>query len=77
MNLSNFEEYINRVIVERGYDYYLDDNVLEITEEDTNKYCIIVGGSNDYEVEIILDNKNKQPSTAYFYYNKLQLLSSN
>ena len=58
MNLSNFEEYINQVIVERGYDYYLDDNVLEITEEDTNKYCIIVGGSNDYEVEIILDNKN-------------------
>lgn len=60
MNLNNFEEYTNKIILERGYDYYyLDDSIVEVTEEENNKYSIVVEGTMDYEVEIILDeNKN-------------------
>lgn len=29
MNINNFESYINKTILDRGYTYYLEGNVVE------------------------------------------------
>ena len=56
MNLSNFKKHINPNIVERGYEYYLDNNVIEIYEEDKNSFKIFVEGTNEYEIEVDIND---------------------
>lgn len=57
MNLTNFEEQIDPVIVERGLDYYLAGFVEEINEKRHRHYEMIVEGSSDYSVDVTLDDK--------------------
>lgn len=56
MNLKKFENHISKAIVNRGYDYYQDGNVLNVYEEDDKKYSFTVEGSEDYEVVVHIDN---------------------
>ncbi|NFA43603.1 hypothetical protein EXM65_13690 [Clostridium botulinum] len=55
MNIENFQEYINKTILSRGYDYYYDDNITEYYTEGENQYVFIIQGSDEYEVVVKID----------------------
>ncbi|WP_294392623.1 hypothetical protein [uncultured Clostridium sp.] len=59
MNINNFEEHINSTILERGYDYYINNKIVEFTCEDDNTYLLEVDGTEEYQVVIKLDDKGK------------------
>jgi hypothetical protein len=50
MNIINFKNYINKTIVDRGYSYYIEGNVVEAFEQGENEYIFHIEGSDDYEV---------------------------
>ncbi|WP_053362329.1 hypothetical protein [Bacillus sp. FJAT-27251] len=57
MNIFDFKSHIDKVILERGYDYYLDGRVTEAFELRKNEYVFHIEGSEDYQVEIeVKDN---------------------
>lgn len=56
MNLNNFESYIDKKILARGYDYFENDCVSSIEEIDDN-YKAEVEGTDLYTVEVELDDK--------------------
>ena len=47
MNINHFENEINKMIVERGYTYYIEGNVKETYKEGENKYAFHIEGSDD------------------------------
>jgi uncharacterized Zn finger protein len=57
MNLNNFESYIDKKILARGFDYYENDNVSSLEEVDENVYEAEVEGTDLYTVEVELDDK--------------------
>ncbi|WP_071458625.1 SWIM zinc finger family protein [Bacillus massilinigeriensis] len=59
MNINNFEKYVSKTILDRGYDYYMAGNVVDTYSEGDNEYFFDVEGSEDYEVEVKLDNKGE------------------
>ncbi|MCD3362077.1 hypothetical protein G8T83_04385, partial [Clostridium botulinum D/C] len=59
MNINDFENYINSIILERGYNYYVCGNILDIHETKGNKYTIEVEGTENYEVLVELDKNGK------------------
>lgn len=52
MNIHHFENYINKTIVDRGYNYYIEGNVVEAYEQGENEYIFQIEGSDDYEVVV-------------------------
>ncbi|MFY3790750.1 SWIM zinc finger family protein [Ureibacillus sp. MALMAid1270] len=54
MNLNNFEQYVEPIILERGNTYYRQDLVEQIIELGADEYSIEVLGSESYEVYIAL-----------------------
>ena len=52
MNLDDFEEYVDKKILNRGYDYYIEDNIYDCYKESDSTYIFAVHGSDDYEVVI-------------------------
>lgn len=56
MNINNFQEYINRNILDRGYDYYISGSVDEDFVRRSNAYHFHVQGSDDYEVSVEIDD---------------------
>jgi biopolymer transport protein ExbD len=56
MNLNNFEDYIDRVICLRGYDYYKNGYVNSVEETETNVYVAEVEGTETYTVDVELDD---------------------
>lgn len=56
MNIKNFENHINKTIVDRGYYYYANGKIVDIYEEGNKKYSFTVKGSEDYEVVVHIDN---------------------
>ena len=57
MNLDDFERYIERKILDRGYDYYIEGNICGCHEEKPGIFTFDVAGSCDYEVSIeLIDN---------------------
>ncbi|NLW40448.1 MAG: hypothetical protein GXY96_05920 [Tissierellia bacterium] len=58
MNLNNFEEYINDVIIDRGYSYYTSGRVMDEYERD-GLYTFIVEGTYDYKVEVEIGNNGE------------------
>lgn len=59
MKLLNFEEYIDDVILKRGKDYFEDGRIEKIEEMDKHFYIIEIAGSDDYTVEIYINDSNK------------------
>lgn len=59
MNINNFEENINDIILNRGYDYYNEGNIAEKYEHENDEYVFIVEGSEDYEVTVQLDGNGE------------------
>lgn len=54
MNLNNFEQYINPVIIERGQSYFRQDMVEQISDLGSGEYAVTVCGSELYDVYIEL-----------------------
>lgn len=52
MNISNFKDYIDKTILDRGYDYYIQGNIVEANERRKNEYVFDIEGSDDYEVVV-------------------------
>lgn len=59
MNLNNFEQHIDPVILERGIDYYKSGAVLEVEEVSKGVWQAEVEGTEVYNVEVGLSGKNK------------------
>lgn len=57
MNLYNFESYIEKKILVRGYDYYENGNVTSVKETNLNIYEAEVEGTDFYNVVIELDDQ--------------------
>lgn len=57
MNLNDFENYIEKKIIERGRDYYINGYVLSLEEVDENVYEAEVEGTELYNVEVVFDDK--------------------
>ncbi|GIN71441.1 hypothetical protein J14TS2_19160 [Bacillus sp. J14TS2] len=58
MNLHNFEKSINQVIIDRGYDYYLNGHVTETSSNGIDEYHFLVEGSEDYNVIVTLGSND-------------------
>ena len=58
MNINNFNEIVDKKILNRGYDYYLDGAV-DLLNKDNNRYLFQVQGSYLYEVSVILDDSGE------------------
>lgn len=59
MNIKNFESYVNQTILDRGYNYYIEGNIVEVYNQGNNEYIFEVKGSEDYEVIVKLDDKGE------------------
>ncbi|MBS4209471.1 hypothetical protein [Bacillus sp. FJAT-50079] len=59
MNLLHFEQHINKTILDRGYSYYLEGNIVEAYEQERNEYIFIIEGSEDYEVFVEIDDSRE------------------
>ncbi len=60
MNLDDFEEQIDPKIVERGYEYFLDDLVEGPSHVREGVWTAMVYGSESYRVEIYTDLQNNR-----------------
>lgn len=59
MNINDFENHINGTILDRGYDYYTDENVIETYSQGDNAYIFKVQGSEVYKVIVKLDDQGE------------------
>lgn len=57
MNLSNFENFINKKVLARGLDYYENECVSSIEERNANQYEAQVEGTDLYIVKVELDDQ--------------------
>lgn len=55
MNVNNFKDYINQTIIDRGYNYYVDGNVVATKKHGDNEYFFQVEGSENYEVFVEIE----------------------
>lgn len=58
MNFPAFEIEIERKILDRGFDYYENDNVIDVENLGDGEFSAIVEGSENYEVFVQI-NKGK------------------
>lgn len=54
MNINHFENDIAEAVLTKGYDYYIDDRVVDVYHQGDREYIIQVEGSDDYEVVVKL-----------------------
>lgn len=55
MNLQNFEQFVEPKIVERGFDYYQNENVRKVEKVSENEFSAVVFGSQIYTVYVKLN----------------------
>lgn len=54
MNINTFESQFSKVIVQRGYDYYMNHHVIDIMQIDNSNWQAEVEGTEPYTVNIII-----------------------
>lgn len=59
MNLNNFESHIDKKILDRGYNYYIEGNIMDTSASGDNEYIFEIEGSEDYQVVVKIDNKGE------------------
>lgn len=59
MKLSDFEQYVDKVIIARGLQYYKEKRVESIEKWAEYSYVATVAGNDNYEVEVQLDAQNR------------------
>ena len=52
MNLSNFEKFIDKTILDRGYHYYIEGNIIEAFKKSESEYLFTIEGTDNYEVVV-------------------------
>jgi hypothetical protein len=52
MNIYDFKRDIDKTILDRGHDYYLDGRVIDVFELGKNEYVFEIQGNDDYQVNI-------------------------
>lgn len=58
MNLNDFNEYVSKKILDRGYDYYINENIIDVESEGGAEYSLeIEGNMENYRVSIALDEE--------------------
>jgi len=55
MNLNDFDDNIDSTILNRGYDYFLDDAVTHLQDMKLGRWVSLVEGTQDYSVVVKLD----------------------
>ena len=55
MNLQNFEQFVEPKIVERGLDYYENEDVRKVEKVSENEFSAVVFGSEIYTVYVKLN----------------------
>nr|WP_302597369.1 hypothetical protein [uncultured Cellulosilyticum sp.] len=66
MNIEDFEDHVDKVILGRGYDYYQDGHILELYEQQEGTYIFEIEGTEDYQVVVQLE---KDEEIVYSYCN--------
>lgn len=56
MNIQNFEQYTDNVILDRGYEYFLDDKIVIIGSSKNNTYTFMAYGTDVYHVELQIND---------------------
>lgn len=56
MNIKDFEENVEEKILERGYNYYINNRILSYKKEG-DKYSFEIGGSDLYDIYVTLDEE--------------------
>jgi len=56
LNLKNFEQLVESKIVDRGFEYYEYDQVVNVEHVDEFEFCAVVLGSMEYTVYIRLND---------------------
>ena len=64
LTLKNFEADINATILKRGSKYFRDGAVMNIEEPEAGKWEAEVEGTEDYSVEINLENNNQVTNSS-------------
>ncbi|MFD2386783.1 SWIM zinc finger family protein [Enterococcus rivorum] len=60
MDLSNFEALIDKAIIDRGYNYFIDNRIdLLYYDEDKQEWLATILGTDEYEVHVCLSNSNE------------------
>lgn len=59
MKLSNFEEFIEDTILQRGFNYFIEDRISSIEEMEKGHFRAVVEGSDNYVVEVWLGSEGK------------------
>ncbi|MEL6718328.1 MAG: hypothetical protein AAFP82_06405, partial [Bacteroidota bacterium] len=54
MTLHNFEQYVERKILDRGFDYYEQDLVEEVEQLENGYFSAVILGSEEYVVNVRL-----------------------
>lgn len=55
MNVNDFEEHVGKTILDRGYDYYKDGNIVEFYKKRNSEYVFLIEGSEKYRVDVKID----------------------
>lgn len=55
MNINNFKSHINKTILDRGYDYFMEGHIEKIINKNEHEYIFHIEGTYNYEVLIELN----------------------
>lgn len=59
MNIHYFESEVNETVVQRGLDYYMAGCIVGVDEYEEGEYVLYVDGSQEYEVEVGIDEAER------------------
>lgn len=59
MNLNNFEEYIDEIILDRGYDYFEEERIIGVIEESEHEYLLTIAEAENYRVFVKLNKQGE------------------
>jgi uncharacterized Zn finger protein len=55
MNINNFKNHVDGVILDRGHDYYIDGKIVDSYKQGNNEYVFSIEGREYYEVIVKID----------------------
>lgn len=59
MNLNNIEEYVDDIIVGRGYSYYISETIINVNDDEEGEYILNVEGSKIYKVMVKINENGE------------------
>ena len=55
MNINNFDQHFNKIILQRGYQYYMAGNIVDVERVNESNWQAEVEGTQSYVVDITMD----------------------